>query len=519
MLQPPHPAILVPDIIEEIFVHLRPYTEAEGTSGGHWAVLARAACVCRAFREPAMRSLWWAIPGVEPVLQFLAATSLLSVTQIPVTESPSRLLYAAIYGASRAVDRFYNMANTAATVVHPKDWECLCRRAAYTRIIFEGSACYHTSSDFYVFLSYKTNGRPLFPNVRALSWYSEAPDHLGLLPLLSPTVRTLKLSLGRNIGLPVPNLWQVLHRLHPDEFEGATVDQIFQTALPRLGELVELEVQGSPNIPYAREGESWACVGSLQHLRKLNLDHSCLIASPVFLQHLSALPVLEELSLHLLRDGPTARASLSGFSALEKLTLDVCGRSHEGVLEPFVSPGLHTLSIRLDRAPQTAMPAIINHIARAYPHIRSISLKERYGQSSEDPSTIPSFDEVFARLMDRAGIEEFSLHTYRELFVCTASDADFDRLAQSWPQLRVFSFLSAPFGARLTHHTVLAFARHCPSLRTLHLRGVDFDGLTKEEARALPGASTHALEEFGVCAALSGAARADDEGVDLSVVP
>lgn len=120
MLKPPHPAILVPDIIEEIFVHLRPYSEAEGNSGENWAALARAALVCKAFREPATRSLWWAIPGFEPVLQFLAATSLLSMSEIPTTDSSPRVLYAAVSGTSRTQsDRFYNMAVSRRIAVLP----------------------------------------------------------------------------------------------------------------------------------------------------------------------------------------------------------------------------------------------------------------------------------------------------------------------------------------------------------------------------------------------------------------
>lgn len=352
--------------------------------------------------------------------------------------------------------------NTAA-LVHPGEWDVLYRRAAYTRTIFKGSPRFCASSDVHVFLSYKTSGRPLFPNVQALSWFSETPNHLSLLPLLSPTVRMLKLSFGRGVDEPIPMhlmwRWVLLNQNQPDATEGIIIDQLLQTTLPRLGGLVELEVQGSVFVSPTQELESWARIGNLQNLRKLTLDHSCLIVNPAYLQHLAALPVLVELLLHLICNGATVQTSFPGFSALEKLTLDVYARSHEGIFDPFVSPGLHTLSVRLEYTTQAAMPAIVNDIARAYPHIRSITLKEHSRQSSEAPSTIPSFDAVFGRLAQHADVEEFVLHTRYGMSICTARDEDFSRLAQSWPRLRLFSFLST--------HTVwrTALAPRCARVR------------------------------------------------------
>ncbi|EIW54336.1 uncharacterized protein TRAVEDRAFT_23436 [Trametes versicolor FP-101664 SS1] len=478
MSQSPHPAILIPEIIEEIFDKLRPHTEEESISGESRVALARAARVCRAFREPATRT--------------------------PLTGLASVYIDAAVPTSRTKVNRSYTVAQNTAALVHPGEWDVLYRRAAYTRTIFKGSPRFCASSDVHVFLSYKTSGRPLFPNVQALSWFSETLNHLSLLPLLSPTVRMLKLSFGRGVDEAIPMhlmwRWVLLNQNQPDATEGIIIDQLLQTTLPRLGGLVELEVQGSVFVSPMQELESWARIGSLQNLRKLTLDHSCLIVNPAYLQHLAALPVLVELSLHLICDGATVQTSFPGFSALEKLTLDVYARSHEGILDSFISPGLHThsASVRLEYTAQAAMPAIVNDIARAYPHIRSISLKEHSRQSSEAPSTIPSFDAVFGRLAQHADVEEFVLHTRYGMSICTARDKDFSRLAQSWPRLRLFSFLSAPFGAQPSHHAVLAFAQHCPALRTLHLRGVDFSGLTKETVRALPVSSTHTLEEFGV---------------------
>lgn len=118
MPQPPHPAILLPDIIEEICAQLISHTEQESVYGENRLALARAARVCRAFREPATRSLWRAIPGIEPVLHFLVSMSLLSVSRTPLTGLASVFIDAAVPGTSRTkVNRLYTVAVSGAIAI------------------------------------------------------------------------------------------------------------------------------------------------------------------------------------------------------------------------------------------------------------------------------------------------------------------------------------------------------------------------------------------------------------------
>lgn len=113
MSQSPHPAILIPEIIEEIFDKPRPHTEEESISGESRVALARAAHVCRAFREPATRSLWRAIPGIEPVLHSLVSVSLLSVSRTPLTGLASVYIDAAVPTSRTKVNRSYTVAVSA----------------------------------------------------------------------------------------------------------------------------------------------------------------------------------------------------------------------------------------------------------------------------------------------------------------------------------------------------------------------------------------------------------------------
>lgn len=84
---PPHDILATADILHEIFQHLRVTIPGAGKDISILEVqenqrtLSRAARVSKAFCDPALRSLWWAIPsGIEPALMLLSAVD---VVQTP----------------------------------------------------------------------------------------------------------------------------------------------------------------------------------------------------------------------------------------------------------------------------------------------------------------------------------------------------------------------------------------------------------------------------------------------------
>ncbi|KAI0629469.1 hypothetical protein C8Q77DRAFT_290125 [Trametes polyzona] len=478
----PHSAILNRDIVEEILVHLRVHEEVEGTSVGRgWATLASAARVCTAFHEPATKALWWSIPAIEPVLHVLVKASWLSVS-----------------GPNMEMAVKYFIRDETRDI--PEDvWRRLRQCTSYTRVILQGSSRVRISPNVYVVLSHKSLKDPLFPHLRRLTWHSSTPDHLGLLPLLSPTLQELTFDLGSPHRRSLD--WVSILIQNPPPVEDPSTDQLLQTVLPRITGLTRLEVRVSNDIPHLRDSISWACFAQVNSLRALTLDHRCTLRDVSFLRELALLPNLTELSIHILLDIPSSIAPFDGFCSLQKLSLHVLGQPEVDFLRVFNSPGLHTFWILFLRLRTDTLPATLGHIANAYPGIRSITIKELSVQDrGVPPAPGATFEAAFGKLTRCLSLEEFTLHTYRGAILCTGSDSHFALLAQSWPALRVFSFLAELSGdSPPTHRTIAAFARHCPQLRVLHLRGVSFRALTKEALRELPP-SDHALEELGICA-------------------
>lgn len=85
---PPHVILSTADILHEIFQHLRIDVPGEGKyvsllDQENQRTLSRAARVSKAFCDPALRSLWWALPnGVEPALMLLSSVSVVRLPRL-----------------------------------------------------------------------------------------------------------------------------------------------------------------------------------------------------------------------------------------------------------------------------------------------------------------------------------------------------------------------------------------------------------------------------------------------------
>ncbi|KAI0350601.1 hypothetical protein OH77DRAFT_1058588 [Trametes cingulata] len=473
-------AILIIDILEEILSHLRCLG---GDDREKRSALLSAAQVCTTFREPAIKSLWWALPGIEPALKLLVLFSLLYVEapQRTPVQYRSRPSYSIINGAEIA----------------PEHWARFLQYTVHTRVIHGGPAIHYTNPAVYVYLSYKNHGLPIFPHLESLAWFSDKPDHLGLRLMASSKLRRLHITIGRS-GVAISEAMQPGNP-NPPEAPPSASDTLLQTALPRLTGLRELHYRTFSYMAPPREMKTWTSLGQSRELRVLRLDDCCNITDPSYLRGLASLPHLAELQLAVALDRP-APTDIRGFKALQKLCLSVVGMIDPGpcLLSSFASPHLHTLFLLYRRAFPSAVADSLNIAGRQFPHLRSLSVKVHSGVISA-PAALPTFSSVFGQIMECLSMERVRIDTHRDLILCEGSDAELEVLAAKWPSLRRLSLLTT-FAGPITHRTLCSVERHCPELRTLHLRDLSFCSLTDGDLETTqPG--RHPLKTIGICRA------------------
>ncbi|KAI0364958.1 hypothetical protein BV20DRAFT_788569 [Pilatotrama ljubarskyi] len=477
-MHPPHPAILTIDILDEIFSHLR-CLEADDRENRR--ALFSAARVCTAFCEPAIKSLWWALPGLEPALKLLAIFSLVQ-RDAALQYLQKSSYFIGVIGQPGGAD------------ITSENWSRFLQYTIHTRIIHEGPLTHSTNPAVYVYLSHKNNGRPIFPHLQDLAWFSDTPDHLGLRLFTSPGLRKLQIIIGRG-DRPMPAMQP---GTIPSEAPPSASDTLLQTTLPHLTGLLELQYRTLSYMSPPREVQTWACIAQMRQLRVLRLDECCAITDPHHLRGLASLPNLVGLQIAVAMDRP-ASAGIRGFPALQKLGLSITGMIDPGpaLLSTFTSPELHTLVLAYRRAFQDAIPDSLNIVANSFPRIRSLTVKVHSGVNVA--AAIPrTFDAVFGQLTQQCTLmEKFVIDTHRGLIICQGGDTELEVLAASWPRLRVLSLLATISGP-ITHRSLVALARHCLELRTLHLRNVSFCGLTNCEAIQ---PSQHQLQVLGICGA------------------
>ncbi|KAH9889331.1 hypothetical protein C8Q73DRAFT_654201 [Cubamyces lactineus] len=511
------PALLTADILEEIFYHLRHHdiSDADG-SPQHATIredrrtMAHAARVCTAFYEPAVRALWRTIPGIGPVLKLLVVFSMLFIRD----------------DSSRFIEFGANGVAPQETIgeISQEHWQTFLRYTSYIRTIQRGSWRYRVPSSVYVYLSYKTNGQALFPKVQDVVWDYTSTDHLGLLLLASPALHSLELYLGSTDSYGLNRLanaefWHVARaqaeavgdtRLNVIRMGGVqtsastALDQLLQATLPRCSELTKLVVvtDSSSYLTPLQDAGTWTSLAQPQHLRTLLLDFSCLVTDVAALRGLASLANLAtlQLTLRTIRVPGPSGMQADGFPSLRKLSLTLAGNTNPGALRVFSSPNLHSLDVVCwdDQPTRWTVEGTLEWAFRSFTQLRTFSIVARRARLEEAASQMPSFQSIFYSLLNsNAGfspLRELIIRVPRAVVICKGGDAELDLLARHLPNLRMLSlFLGWPDGDRVTSQSLLSFARHCPDLHTLHLRGVIFEDVTEREVRALASTPRHGL--------------------------
>ncbi|EIW54337.1 uncharacterized protein TRAVEDRAFT_52045 [Trametes versicolor FP-101664 SS1] len=470
----PHAALATADILHEIFWHLR-ITDPADTYENSIAMgtLSRAARVNKAFCEPALRSLWWALPnGIDPVLMLLSWWDPYK-TYFPLYEVD--------------MEREFSIS----------EWTRLITYASYVHFIHPSDSKpppRPIPRSFLDFLHITQNGRPLFPNLHQFTWDTYTL-HQTDLSLFAPT-GLHKLTIHASDG--PRDLHRRINGYFPKPFDFSDLEM----ALRELRGLRALDIRRFPGSSI--HPTVLTLVVQLRWLQSLSIDPIYPVFDMVFLRKLSQFPVLRELDISVIPDwgAPLPDLAFRGFLTLRKLILRLHDRIMT-VLPIFASPNLTSLFLESYARDASVIPKVLNLVAHTYRTLRSVTFEWPHAQKTHaSHGLLDDFDAVFGNLLLIHTIEEFTLRTPRELVISTGGNASLALLAHSWPKLRVLS-LYATLRGPLTHTVLVPFARSCPELRILHLRSVNFAHITRELlAGAAPRVLPHGLRELHICNAL-----------------
>ncbi|KAM5540935.1 hypothetical protein V8D89_005246 [Ganoderma adspersum] len=233
------------------------------------------------------------------------------------------------------------------------------------------------------------------------------------------------------------------------------------------------------------------------------------------LRPLTALPNLEYLDIRLsARDPPNLRIALPGLRSLAVScwNFDIIGT----LLAHVDTPELRTFSLTEEHGYSTnisqELPGHIRALVTKCPSLAAfewISSDRGYRGLSGVPLA-----ELVAPLLSHRGMRRLSVSLGDNGPVVPYTPADFRTIAEAWPDLEAFRLHGREYrrdgsgGARAEQYadleSIVAFARHCPRLRSLHVPVVQFDPSDSDAVaeelvrRAQSPVSPHWLHELFV---------------------
>ncbi|KAI0359224.1 hypothetical protein OH77DRAFT_1586857 [Trametes cingulata] len=474
-----------PELLENIFESFSATTGDLAAAAGYEYIgnavqenrgdLAACAQVCRDFCEPALNILWRYLEDFEPLLCLFEEFRMFG-------EDP---------GTGYLFIRDISPS-----------WPTFQRYAAKVRELQYPSGI-GAQTGIWIMLAQQCRGEPLLPNLRRL-------DALGVLHVDIPPL----------LLLLSPALRHVRIQFDKERFEDPTYHKFWTANLFRsiaaktAPSLTELEISG--NFPlvstYFRDLD---CCQRLQILR-ISPIRAHVTISVAAISTLSCLQNLR--SLYLPTDFSKSDTDAwfhkePPFTSLEILVLTGSARDIVRFLSEARPPVLRLL--RLSIKPEIDPETIYHHLSQIRNYLPSQLEKLIVGLEAPSLDTpVPAFEvcRILCPFLSFANISDVKLSFGNG--ACRLTDEDVVQIARAWPNLVTVhisptpgSHEDPPNSDRPTVRALVELARHCPSLRSVTLPGLDISGPRLPSADSVPVLQTP-LSCLKVCS-LVGEAESD----------
>ncbi|KAH9951538.1 hypothetical protein B0H21DRAFT_716437 [Amylocystis lapponica] len=443
------------DILSEVFEHL-PAHLSQDSGVSNRRTLVQAACVCRAFSDPALSVLWRHLRYPYPLFRLIKS---LKGANTSTYENNYRL-----DGDIAEYDlvRFQQYARRIRSLeIHPG------------RLHVENSVYFH--------IFHHLKEEFLLPCLTSLNWEQRSPYDTSITTLLSPSLRSLHLKFERFVSASY----------HPNSGQEFALEMLLQSVFQGCPSLEDVSMS---NLYIPLDTVAFT---AFQHLHSFGLiGCSPFIIRPVF-QTLSTAPTLINLVLEIVGDEDEGlQPSCNGFHALRTLKLSGGLLSIQSIISAVSSTAINSLDIDIQFVDGTTEYAdLFRMVASRYPtslHTLKLGLSPHFSDVKYDIALMQILHPVLTlRTLTRLQIDVWENPL-------TVADEDMQTLASSFPCLEVLSVdTHRRYGIALAVDlpalsAVLDLAHRLPALRDLTMPFV-LDRLQLGELEANPRCISRAL--------------------------
>ncbi|EIW52406.1 uncharacterized protein TRAVEDRAFT_53828 [Trametes versicolor FP-101664 SS1] len=449
-----HPALLIEDILDEIFY----YCDFIGHHGMlENATLASLALVCTTFHEPAIRVLWRELRALTPLFRLIPSCHLQDHDN-HANDSQGEVVS-------------YDENNLSDFSLH--EWSRLRKYTGYVRLLYtmDYEEMKYLKLTNWPMIRRLSGGEPLLPNVRVIFWQVDESIVDGLLAFLSPSIDHLYIRCVHEQPLTAKHEleWAARIKIWIDAMTRITPRREFTVLSFDVAQLppslfaIPLSL-AAPNLPRALQRVKLETdmfpidLPSLTALASISNVHSLQLCEP-------------NLSWSIWSRPPQAPGGLPGnvdFPYLQDLPI------HNHPVEGPITSVISSASLRFlhietwEYQDNATLCRTSRALAKAFPSLDSIGFVDPRCRTNPPPEPLALLDLLSPFFGHRVQDVSFASDTV----AFAVGDDDLVALSRAWPMLTQLAIEMAGRAAPSSDYTVglrglLSLATHCASLKSL----------------------------------------------------